>query len=156
GEDCSAPNECAEKLYCISGKCSPVCCRDNAAGCNGAICDISAQVGQYEMFFCHYAPKCTLLTDDACPAGLDCHIEDVTQGLATCGVPSGTVSPDLGACQFLNDCANMEQCWSGACHFYCWPNAAPGTAPGLGGCPAHQICKTAAGGQKIDYGVPNL
>jgi hypothetical protein len=156
GEECFAPNECAEKLFCVSGKCSPVCCRDNAAGCNGAICNISAQVGQYELFFCHYAPKCTLLTENACPEGLDCHIEDAIQGLATCGEPSGTPAGDMGGCQFINDCPNMEQCYNGTCHFYCWANAAPGTAAGLGGCPEHQVCKTSAGGKKIDYGVSGL
>jgi len=160
GEVCYSANECAEKLYCIAGKCSPVCCRDNAAGCNGAICDINVKIGQYEAFFCHYAPRCELLTANACPDGLDCHIEDPKQGLATCAEPSGNPAPDLGPCQFLNDCEDMQQCYSfgssATCHYYCWTNAAPGAAPGLGGCPEHQACKTTFGGQKVDYGVPNL
>jgi len=159
GEVCYNDPECAEKLFCIGGKCSPVCCRTTGEPCGGAICDLSVAFGKYTTFFCHYAPKCTLFADDACAPGFDCHIEDPMQGLATCGAPNGTTSPDQGPCKFINDCGDMEQCYStaanqGQCHYYCIVNGPPGTPAGKGGCPAGQACFGTWAGNSVDFGVP--
>jgi hypothetical protein len=159
GEDCYSDAECAEKLFCVGGKCSPVCCRTTGEPCGGAICDLSVPFGPYTAFFCHYAPKCTLFADNACEPGYDCHIEDATQGLATCGAPNGTTAPDLGSCTFINDCGNMEQCYKssanqGECHYYCMLSAAPGTPAGKGGCPPGQGCFSKWAGNPVDFGVP--
>lgn len=161
GETCYSEAECKAKLFCVAGKCAAVCCRDDNRPCNGGICDITVPFGIRKVYFCHYAPKCDLLTPNACPLGLGCHIEDKDQGLATCVAPSGTPAPDLGPCLYLNDCDDMEQCYAtgtsgtSTCHYYCFLSGSS-AAPGLGGCPDGQTCQSSYQGKAIDFGVPNV
>lgn len=162
GEACNTVSECVDGLFCILDKCTPVCCRDDSVPCAGGICNVSAKYGSYNMYFCHYAPTCDLLTPNACATGLECHIEDVKQGLATCGEPSGAKAPNLGPCNFINDCGNMQQCQGpttnnpGVCRYYCWLDAQGGTPAGLGGCPEGQSCKNKVGTATLNFGVPGL
>jgi hypothetical protein len=161
GEACYSDSECDAKLFCVAGTCTAVCCRDNDEPCNGGICDLDVPVGTKQMYVCHFAPMCGLLTPNACASGFDCHIEDPTQGLATCSMPDGTDSPDLGPCTFLNDCLTMEQCFTpdgppGTCHYYCYTGVENGAAPGLGGCPPGQACFATHLGQKIDFGISGV
>jgi hypothetical protein len=162
GETCNSISECTDGLFCVLDKCTPVCCRDDNEPCAGGICNVSAKYGTYNMYFCHYAPTCDLLTPNACATGLQCHIEDVSQGLATCGEPSGANAPNLGSCNFINDCGDMQQCQGattnnpGVCRYYCWLDSAPGTPAGLGGCPDDQTCKNKVGTSTLNFGVPGL
>lgn len=162
GETCAVESECRDGLFCVLGKCSPVCCRDDNVPCAGGICDVSSKYGAYNMYFCHYAPTCDLLTPNACAEGTACHVEDVKQGLATCAEPSGANSHDLGPCEFLNDCPDMEQCYSPTatiqkvCRYYCWLDAPEGTPAGLGGCPEAQSCRSKSGTVGISFGVTGL
>jgi hypothetical protein len=157
GELCYSDGECDAKLFCIDTKCTPVCCRDNDEPCNGGTCDINVAFGTHNIFVCHFAPKCDLLTPNACPTGLDCHIEDTTQGLATCGSPNGTTGPELSPCMFLNDCGTMQQCFQSdsLCHYYCNPGDTT-KAPGLGGCPPYEDCLTKYNGADLGLGVAGL
>lgn len=158
GELCVADSECDAKLFCISTKCTPVCCRDNDEPCNGGICNINVKFGTHAIFLCHYAPKCELLVPDACAPGLDCHIEDAKQSLATCGEPNGKTVPELAACLYINDCATMQECFKGdnVCHYYCRLSGGTGQAPGLGGCPAAEDCLDTYNGQALKLGVPGI
>jgi len=168
GEACTVDEECRAKLSCAAGRCAPVCCGATNEPCLGGICNLFIQLdntGKVNKQVCHYAQACDLLTDKACDPGFGCHIEDNKQGLATCIQPSGDTAGDLGACHYLNDCHDMENCLggtpatSGKCHFYCYldqPNpASPGAA--LGGCPAAQICTAnQVDGIPFSFGLPNV
>jgi hypothetical protein len=157
GEVCYSDGECDATLFCIAGKCSPVCCRDNDEPCNGGICNINVAFGTHNIYVCHFAAKCDLLTANACPPGLDCHIEDAKQGLATCGEPNGPTVPELTTCMFLNDCATMQQCFvkDSLCHYYCNPSDTS-PPPGLGGCPVGEACQIKYNGKALDLGVAGI
>jgi hypothetical protein len=167
GEACTADEECLARLSCAVGRCAPVCCAATNAPCLGGICNLFIQLdnsGKVNKQVCHYAKACDLLTEKACDPGFSCHIEDSKQGLATCVQPSGANAVDLGACHYLNDCPDMEQCLegsptkSGKCHFYCYLDQATPASPGagLGGCPGGQTCQATVDGAKFDFGVANL
>jgi hypothetical protein len=90
-------------------------------------------------------------------------VEDKSQGLATCIQVIAAPVADLGACAYLNDCADMAHCFKpnkfqpGKCHFYCYVGQVDPTSPGpaLGGCPAGQTCQTIADGVPLDF-IANL
>src|SRR5579885_2528548 len=90
GEPCYTPDECDARLVCIGqpGVCVAFCCPDMAAEpCNGGLCITKLFLDQAQAHFayvCSYGKRCTLLTADACPPGLNCYVEDVTQGLSVC------------------------------------------------------------------------
>jgi len=166
GEKCASDEECLAKLTCASGRCAPVCCAATNAPCLGGICDLFIQLDntmKVNKEVCHYAPACTLLTENACEQGLQCHIEDKLQGLATCIQPSSVPAADLGSCSFLNECVDMAHCFkpnkfsAGKCHFYCYVGQLDPTSPGpgRGGCPAGQTCQTSADGVALDF-ITNL
>ena len=167
GEACVVDEECRAKLTCAVGRCTPVCCGATNEPCLGGICNLFIQLdnaGKVNKQVCHYATACDLFTENACDQGFDCHIEDIKQGLATCVQPSGASAPDLGACHYLNDCADMQQCLggtptkSGKCHFYCVLDQADPASPaaGLGGCPTGQTCQSTVDNLSFDFNVPNL
>jgi hypothetical protein len=167
GEPCVADEECRAKLTCAAGRCSPVCCAATNEPCLGGICNLFIQLdntGKVNKQVCHYAKSCDLLTTKACDTGFSCHIEDIKQGLATCVQPSDKLTTDLGACHFLNDCPDMEQCLDGTptkagkCHFYCYLDQVDPSMPGaaLGGCPAGQTCQTKVDGVTFDFNLPNV
>jgi hypothetical protein len=167
GEACGADEECRAKLTCAVGRCTPVCCGATNEPCLGGICNLFITLdtaGKVNKQVCHYAKACDLLTENSCDPGFNCHIEDITQGLATCVQPSGANSPDLGACHYLNDCPDMEQCLdgtptkSGKCHFYCYLDQTDPSNPvaGLGGCPAGQTCQSKVDNLTFDFHIPNV
>ena len=150
GEKCAVDEECRAKLTCAVGRCTPVCCAATNEPCLGGICNLSIQLdnaGKVIKQVCLYSEACDLLTANACKNGFICQIRDPEQGLATCLQPSA-FAPDLGACHFLNACADMEHCLDGTptkagkCHFYCYLDQPDPASPaaGLGGCPAGQTC----------------
>jgi hypothetical protein len=171
-EDCYGPDECDAKLTCVGlsknhpGKCVAFCCPDGRnLPCNGGICNEQVDFGGGSLaFVCAYGKRCQLLTADTCPAGYDCHVEAAAgQGVAVCFEPSPTPVPELGACHYINDCGNMQDCYgaagnnAGICLYYCalsGPNT--GAAPGLGGCPKGETCQTVYQGQTIDTGVDGV
>lgn len=160
-EACASDKECDAKLFCVFGKCSPVCCPESNEPCGSGLCDATQSYGSYLIYFCHFAPRCNLLTEGACEPGTGCHIEDGKQGLATCSAPAATATGDQGACKYINDCPDMEQCWGppggqSVCHFLCWTDASGDALPGLGGCPAGQTCRNKSGNASINYGVAKL
>lgn len=163
GEKCLNDDECAEKLTCSAGRCAPVCCKATNAPCLGGICNLFIRLdetGKVTKQVCHYAKACTLLVADACEKGYDCHIEDGVQGLATCVQPN-VIMPDLGYCQNINDCSNMEDCFQGKskkqCHYYCKLQPDAGALPvGLGGCPMGQACVNKVDGVDVDFNLPDI
>ncbi len=148
GERCYDENECDAKLQCIgTGNyryCTLVCCPGDNDTCYGGTCNLNFGADIYSMTVCSFAPECQLLTPNACPPGLGCHVE--SKGLATCVGPSGNVSPVFGPCEFINDCDGMQHCYgstpakAGTCYYYCAPGDTT-SPPGLGGCPAGSTCK---------------
>lgn len=159
GEPCPSDDECGAKLFCIAGKCTPVCCVDSDEPCNGGTCEIHVSFeGGADATVCSYAETCVLLTANACPAGFDCHAGVTKMGLASCVPPSGAMVPELGSCTFLDDCASMAHCFGGdgLCHGYCHLTGGGSQGPGLGGCPAGAECLAQYAGQMIDFGVPDV
>ena len=169
GETCYGPNECDAKLVCVGqpqGTCVAFCCNDiNSEPCNGGLCNTQVTFGDSTAYayVCSYGQRCMLLAADACPAGLECHIENVSQGLALCGKPSPTPVAELGVCHYLNDCATMQDCYAvpggneSVCLYYCalsGPNTS--AAPGLGGCPMGETCEASYGGQTVNTGVSGV
>jgi hypothetical protein len=166
GERCYSNNECRAGLFCVGGvdaKCTYVCCPGDADPCHGGLCNTQFNTGNqsYYMYVCSFAPECKLLIANACEPGLDCHVEDAKQGLATCGSPSGNNVPELGECKFLNDCDDMQQCQQisstkRVCLYYCYLDQNGMGTPGLGGCPAGEACVSQVGNYKIDFHIPNV
>jgi hypothetical protein len=82
-------------------------------------------------------------------------------GVAICFTPSPSPVPELGTCQFINDCADMQECYQdpygGLCLWYC-ALTGPKTSqpPGLGGCPMGETCQSSYAGSTFKLGVSNV
>ncbi|HSN99604.1 MAG TPA: hypothetical protein VLS89_15020 [Candidatus Nanopelagicales bacterium] len=152
GVPCFGATECAAGLFCVdvSGVCSPICCPDNGDPCGGGQCIVESGYGPYFTMMCAFDPACDLFQPDACEGGRQCHVTDGVQGLATCVAPSSQPAGEGEACSYLNDCGDMQHCEGNLCRYYCLLDAAPGTAPGLGGCPGGQACA------ERDYGIQGV
>lgn len=152
GEHCDGQTECRSGLACISNQCAPFCCQSSGEPCLGHVCGFTVQYGgNLYARACRYSRQCQVLTADACPAGLDCHVDDVKFGVATCGARSMNAVPEFGACGFSNDCDDMQQCTPAAgdmgphCHTLCWTKGPlKGNPKGLGGCDAGETCAPAS------------
>ncbi len=163
GEDCKAHSECQAGLICV-GQCTSPCCRITNEPCGGGQCNLQLNYGNGDyVFVCAFNKSCKLLEADACPPGYDCHVDDPTQGLATCSTPSAKMAKDQGTCKFLNDCPSMEDCHDLSdgkgpiCRFYCYTDMARGEGtPGFGGCPSGQNCITSLNSVQIDLGFPGV
>jgi hypothetical protein len=169
-ELCYSAGECDAKLTCIGqsgthpGNCLAFCCNDSSnEPCNGGICNLKVDFGNgYFAYMCSYGQRCQILTADACPPGFDCHVETAAgAGVAVCIAPSPNPAPELGACNYLNDCGSMQECYangsSSVCLYYC-DLSGPNTmaAPGLGGCPTGETCASSYDGQTINTGVTGV
>jgi hypothetical protein len=167
GETCDHPSECRAGTFCLqSGQCTMPCCPDNDEPCGGGTCNVSVNFASgpsaptVEM--CAYSKQCRLLTPGACDPGQDCHIEDPSQGLATCTAPSDNVVGELGTCTYLNDCHDNQECFrlpgetTGTCYWYCYRNLQTPALPGEGGCPTGETCVDSIDGIALDFGVPNI
>jgi hypothetical protein len=148
GAPCTGDAECEAHLFCTGspsapGQCAPVCCPDTDDPCAGGKCNLSVSLGGNDfVYLCTYLAQCTLFTKDACAKGTACHLQDTTDGYAACVAPSGTNAPEGGACQYINDCGDMQLCAGGTCRYNCLlGKAGEGVAPGLGGCPAGETCQ---------------
>jgi hypothetical protein len=163
GKPCQVQSECEEELFCIGsgefGQCIPICCRTTGEPCGGGACNLEVTfdgtvVPNIYVYMCTYAQQCTLLTENACPAGSECHIEDARQGLASCSPPSDQQVDEGGSCEYLNDCKDMQNCTNEGgmsfCRYYCYKSAGGTGVPGLGGCPAGQECID------VDLGVDDV
>lgn len=154
GASCINNNECQAGLFCAINRCSPVCCNNSVGDvpCEGGACNLSLSYSddpaQY-VWLCTYAAQCIPLTANACPEGEECHLE--MMGVTSCFPPSGANAQEGEACQYLNDCGDMQHCQVNVCRYLCslQPNAEP---PGLGGCPVGQTC-TMFGSGITDLGV---
>lgn len=165
GEPCYGDGECEAKLFCVGGlldsKCAAVCCDSIKDFCNGGTCNYNLGFGNnYYMTICRYATECKLLTENACEPGLDCHVEDKQQGLATCGSKSPQPVGELETCHFLNDCGDMQDCFTtspsgGTCYYYCFLSET-GLPVGLGGCPVGEICVDKIGTVAVDFNIPDI
>lgn len=153
---CTQDSECAKGLFCIFDQCTPPCCPDNDEPCMGGTCNVNVAFGDQFAMFCTFLQQCELLTENACPPGNDCHLQDTKQGLAACTPPSGMVADEGGDCEFLNDCHDMQFCYAPdantqpVCRWHCRPSDANMSPPGLGGCPQGETC------QLFNFGVPDL
>lgn len=147
GKSCNDLFECEPGMFCANHQCSPVCCKQHENEiCGGGSCNLQLNFApsgpaQYALV-CSFGKSCQLFTDNACPAGQDCHLQDPSQGLAVCINPSGMQVPEGGACQFLNSCGNMQVCANGFCRYSCSPTDWASLTPGKGGCPDGQACFT--------------
>lgn len=159
GEGCANHAECAAGLSCALAKCTRPCCSEQeAAICGTGSCDLQITydtgAGAPFMTVCTFSPPCTPWTGD-CPPGpeSDCHL--AANGKLACSFPNYATDggSTLGQpCQFLNDCADSQQCdfasGSGVCRWLCKVAGASGApdagvaggAPGSGGCPTGQTC----------------
>jgi hypothetical protein len=156
-ESCQDDSECKAGLLCFD-KCLAICCPGSDEPCGGGTCNLQVSWNDTEFFtmVCSYAAACTLFQPNACANGDECHIQDPSQGLTTCLPPSPTQVDEGQDCNFINDCKDMQYCFSqngeqGVCRYNCDLTAAAGTAPGLGGCPASQTCQP-----NYDFGIPNV
>lgn len=147
GAPCSSDQECEAQLFCTGnvnspGQCAPICCPDTDEPCGGGKCNLSVQLGPTDfIMLCTYLTQCTLLTANACAKGTECHLQDSKQGYAACVAPSGTHVAEGQACQYINDCGDMQLCDVGKCRYNCFlGGAGQGLSPGLGGCLAGQTC----------------
>jgi hypothetical protein len=156
-------------LICIdanqghAGKCVAFCCPSNNEPCNGGVCNNLAEWGaNATTYTCTYGKQCELLTAGACPSGYECHLEPAAgMGVAICFPPSPTPVPELGPCQYLNDCGDMQQCEmgvkGGTCLWYCaLTGAKTSQPPGLGGCPMGEMCASGNQGVPFNLGVANV
>lgn len=148
---CNSANECQAGLFCVFGQCAPVCCPDSNEPCGGGTCNVESAFGDYTVFVCSYLITCELLTQDACAPGSECHIMDAMQGLATCVPPSGANKQEGEACQYLNDCGDMQLCYEGICRYNCYIDAMGQGVPGLGGCPVNENCLF-----PVSFGIDNV
>jgi hypothetical protein len=164
-EDCyDLTEDCDAKLLCIGaspttpGKCVAFCCPGTNEPCNGGVCNLEVPFGSATAFMCSYGQRCQLLTANACPSGYECHIDTAAgTGVAICDEPSSANSPELGPCQYINDCASMQQCFnapgvgnSGTCLWYCYVTGPKASQPpGLGGCEPNETCQASYQGQPI-------
>jgi hypothetical protein len=172
GESCYDATECDDKLICIGqngdhpGQCVAFCCpAEPYEPCNGGICNEQVNFGNGAFaYVCSYGQRCTLLTPGACPPGYDCHVETAAgQGIAVCLEPSPSMVGELGTCNFINDCASMQDCFGlggsggGVCLYYCALTGPTMTAaPGLGGCPKDEMCQSMYKGQPVGTGVDGV
>jgi hypothetical protein len=153
---CSASSECQGGLYCVFGLCSPVCCPATNEPCEGGTCNIefAGETNNYgageHIRLCSFLVQCELLTASACAAGTECHVQDAATGLSLCVPPNGANVQEGGACQYINDCGDMQECFGGVCRYYCRVSDAGAGTPGLGGCIDGQTCLEA------DYGVDDV
>jgi hypothetical protein len=157
GESCNAHKDCQAGTSCALAKCTRPCCGElEAAQCGASgSCDMKISYGSTAFVqVCTFSAPCTPWAQD-CPVGpeSDCHVG--ANGKLKCSIPN--YAPDGGStlgmpCQFLNDCADSQQCdfasGSGVCRWLCKASAtsAPdagvvGGTPGNGGCPSGETCK---------------
>ncbi|HVY48584.1 MAG TPA: hypothetical protein VHB21_21995 [Minicystis sp.] len=164
GEKCRADSECRAGLLCVD-QCVPVCCTGTNEPCGGGRCSVQLQYGNSLKYVdvCSFDKTCHLLVPDACEPGYECHIEDRTQGLATCTPPSQHSVTEGQSCTFINDCPDMQDCFDAndgqgkICHWYCFLDASRGLpTPGLGGCPLGEVCVAKYGGTDTTVGVPGV
>jgi hypothetical protein len=151
---CTSNNECEAGLFCIGpedlAQCIPVCCPGTDEPCGSGNCNLTVSYGTQGKFvmMCSYSPECTLLTMNACPGGGECHIQEL--GLAACVPPSAQQVDEGGPCMFINDCKDMQFCGPGdVCRYHCFVSGSD-QPPGLGGCPAGQVCNN------LDFGIPDI
>ncbi|MFO0756567.1 MAG: hypothetical protein U0359_08760 [Byssovorax sp.] len=161
GETCYVDDECLPKLQCIGDHCSPICCSSNVP-CASGRCGL--QLGLNATLFmqaCIYSTACELFTEGSCPPGFLCQVDPV-QGLPTCIQPSGSPSPELGACSFLNDCGDQQQCIfpsgknKGVCHYLCYLKQMSPTPAGEGGCPDGEVCQNHDGPTTLPFDIENI
>jgi hypothetical protein len=168
-EDCWTRSECIAGLVCVgavqghAGTCVAFCCPSNNEPCNGGLCNNLAEWGpNATTYTCSYGKQCELLTANACPSGDQCHLQPAAgMGVAICFTPSPTPEPELGPCQYLNDCGDMQQCHmgvsGGTCLWYCaLTGSKTSQPPGLGGCPKGEMCASGDQGGPFNLGVANV
>ncbi len=144
GLPCADDGECAAGLFCLD-KCSPACCPDTDEPCGPGQCNLTVTIGgdpSLTFFACTFSDSCTLFDPNSCVAGEDCHL-GADPGSAYCSPPSPTPKNEGEACMYVNDCGESQNCLGNAtdgsfCRYLC--QAGSNAAPGLGGCPANQVC----------------
>lgn len=153
GESCANQNDCEAKLTCVGNYCTPFCCDGDDAVCEGGACDLNVTLlgpnmedSEFQFWACSFAQQCDLFDPGTCPPAENCYLTN-DPGVTACYQPSDVPEVAEGAtCNFLNDCLDSSICIGpndmGVCRYLCDVNAPGGTAPGLGGCPAGQLCDT--------------
>lgn len=152
---CADIDECEAGLFCVFGKCTPVCCTSDPNACGGGTCNVDVTIGSYFMRVCAFPQSCQLFMPNACPPGEECHLADTMQGLAVCIAPSGPNQVNEGEmCAYLNDCHETQMCITenmmGVCRYNCDLTNWQTLQPGLGGCPAGRTC------QNVGFMPPNV
>jgi hypothetical protein len=169
-EPCYAPDECEAKLTCIgldppahpAGACLAFCCNDSSnEPCKSGVCNVVVGFGSGAWaYMCSYGQPCELFAENACPSGYNCNVE-VSNGVGVplCLAPSAAHDQELETCTYINDCGNMQDCWTGGdvCLYYCDLSGADADAgPGLGGCPTGEKCLSTYNGEKLVTGISGV
>jgi hypothetical protein len=169
GESCSQPEDCEAYLTCVGDYCTPFCCPDNEAQCVGGSCNLNVtlngpngmpvQVMENGMLVdvvfkaCTFPQACNLFDPESCPSDENCYLDD--PGVTGCFPLAGDTAIAEGQpCVALNDCADSSICiddgGGDVCRYMCEGNS--NMPPGLGGCPAGQLCDT----NSLDTGFANV
>ncbi|NUP14409.1 MAG: hypothetical protein HOW73_50915 [Polyangiaceae bacterium] len=159
GESCNSSPDCAAHLTCVGNTCTPFCCPGDATSCGSGDCSVEVQLLDqdeqptgYTFMACSFAASCDLFTPDSCPPDENCYLQ--TGPITACY--TGDDLADGAPCMYLNDCQDSAICIGGeedaVCRFLCQADAAPGTEPGLGGCPDGQLCDT----NSFDSGIAGV
>jgi hypothetical protein len=144
GDPCLTNESCEAGLFCVFGRCSPICCPATEEPCaeDGGLCGYVQQgFGNRFASVCTYLESCDLFTAD-CVAGEHCY-PLVEEANSFC-VPTSldNTRGEGESCTALNDCDDSMLCNGNpaVCRWACYLEASGSPLPGAGGCPAGQTC----------------
>jgi len=140
GQPCVSAGDCKPGSECVFDVCAPVCCPDNDEPCEGGLCNVVNQFGDYLVRYCSYLAQCDLFDPNQCDDGVLGNCYPSGMGYAICAPASATQVGDGEACENLNDCLTNMWCSGGTtCRYTCLIDGSS-TVAGEGGCPAGQTC----------------
>ena len=70
GQPCVSAGDCKPGSECVFDVCAPVCCPDNDEPCEGGLCNVVNQFGDYLVRYCSYLAQCDLFDPNQCDDGV--------------------------------------------------------------------------------------